>query len=632
MLARPGGGTEPVRRVVAVAVALLAVAALPASAQAAQDPRFEVFTPEPRLEPGATQTVTVELVNDDEASAVRVKTATNVRVTPRAGTTPFEILSGPQSVGRMAEGEVHPVAVRLEVPADASAGTYRIPISVSYEFDEGTRRTTTVEAVVVVPERPIVRVESVDADVFQEETGLVRVRARNAGTRTANAASMVFTSPNPAVTLGGSASTTVHVGDWQNGSERTVVVPVTTTAAASARTYPLEYRLTYRDRSGIEREGPPSTLAVPVAAGTRFAVADTAGTVPLGETDDVAVTLRNRGNATATDASVTLEATSPTLRFGNRSVSREFVGRWEPGEARTVSAEITAARSGTPRRHSIQAVVGFAFPGGVDSTAGPVDVGVDVTPAQAFAFEDVTVDLRGSTAFVSAAVTNEDDRTVRNAVGVLESADPAITVTDPSAPVGDLEPGASARVTFELRVAPDAPPGPRELRASVRYDRGGERTYRTRPEPIVAGFPTDRRLFSVEAENATLERDASNRLAVRLRNEGDEPLREIRARLGVAPPYESESPTSYVGRLGPGESTTLTFELTTPGDSVPTTDSLTLNVTAKTEAGRTVRAGPYVVPFSIPERGVAGGGVLWLVIGVAVVAALLAAGWWWLNQ
>lgn len=116
-------------RSIALGLALVvALAATPALAAVEDEPRFEAYTPEPRLEPGETQTVTIELVNDAEDPEDRVPPATAVRVEPRAGNTPFEIRSGTRSIGRMEDGEIREVDVRLTVPDDAPGGRYRLPL------------------------------------------------------------------------------------------------------------------------------------------------------------------------------------------------------------------------------------------------------------------------------------------------------------------------------------------------------------------------------------------------------------------------------------------------------------------------------------------------------------------------
>ena len=108
----------------------------------------------------------------------------------------------------------------------------------------------------------------------------------------------------------------------------------------------------------------------------------------------------------------------------------------------------------------------------------------------------------------------------------------------------------------------------------MRYDRVDDRRYSTRPTSVVPTVPADRDRFAIETVNGTLEPDASNSVDVRLTNEGGAPIDGVRARLGVAPPYESDKPAAYAGTLGPGESAALRFEVTAPEGAVAGTDSL----------------------------------------------------------
>jgi hypothetical protein len=186
--------------------------------------------------------------------------------------------------------------------------------------------------------------------------------------------------------------------------------------------------------------------------------------------------------------------------------------------------------------------------------------------------------------------------------------------------------------TFELRVAPDAYPGPRQFHARVQYGRGDSETYVSDPVSIRASFQTDEELFEVESVNATFGIDTTNRLQVRITNNGDERLTDIHARIAPTPPYESESPSSFIPSLDPGESATVTFEVTTPEDAVPTTDALPINVTARAPNDQSVVAGPYLVSFTIQEAGPGANDTIALAVGAVVVIVILGAGWWWLNR
>jgi hypothetical protein len=153
--------------------------------------------------------------------------------------------------------------------------------------------------------------------------------------------------------------------------------------------------------------------------------------------------------------------------------------------------------------------------------------------------------------------------------------------------------------------------------------------------PLLATFETDRQLFVVESVNATFGIDSTNHFNVRITNNGEDRLTDILSRLAVTPPYESDSPTSYIAALDPGESKMISFEVTTPEDAVATTDALSVNISATAPKDQTVFAGPYLVSFTIQEggRGVNDtNDIIMLAVGAFIVILILGAGWWWLNR
>lgn len=506
------------KRSLLVAVVLLGLLAAPTLAATEDEPRFEVFTPEPRLEPGASQTVTIELVNDAEDPEDSVPPATQVRVEPRAGKTPFEILSGSRSLGRMTDGEIHAVDVRLAVPADAPGDTYELPLELTYEYDGDERDEETVHATVEVPRRPIFRVTGAESDLRVGESGSINLTVGNVGSRAARATALEISLPNPGVTLGGTPTATGLVGNLSVGERRSVSVDATATAAASARSYPLEIRPTYRDRNGIEMQAPTRTANVTVA------------------------------------------------------------------------------------------------------------------PKQSVAVQNVSLDLYGTVGVLSATVENTGPAPTAGTVATVESTDATVNVLEGSASIGRLDVGDTADVTYGLRVSRGASSGRHRFELRLRYDRGAAEIYRTDPVSVVATVPADRQRFDVEVINGTLQPDTSNTIDVRLTNEGDVAVSDIRAMIRVIPPYESARPTAFAGTLDPGESRNLAFELTTPEDAAPGTDSLVLNVTGETTDGRAFTDGPHIVPVTYPAEATSDQSLVILIVGAIVVLVVLGAGFWWLRH
>jgi hypothetical protein len=501
-----------------VAALLVGLIAAPALAAVEDEPRFGTYTPDPRLDPGATQTVTIELVNDAKDPEDRVPTATNVRVEARRGNTPFEVVSGPRFVGQMADGDVHTVEVRLTVPQDTPCGTYRLPLRISHEYDGDERERDTVRATVEVPERPIVGLSAVESTLTVHESGTVTLNVSNVGTRAARATSLALTSPNPAIMFDESPETTVYLGNLSVGETRTVAVTAIAGESASERPNPIRVQPTYRDRFGIERSAPAQS------------------------------------------------------------------------------------------------------------------VNVSATRAQRIAVEDVSLSLYGTTGVLTAQVVNRGPAPTSSTTLSLDSTGASVRVVDGSIDVGQLDAGESTAVSTTLRVEPDASPGPHRLSSTVRYDRGGDRRYETRPTSVVAVVPENRDRFAVETVNGTLEPDDSNAVDVRVTNVGTDPIETVRARLGAEPPYESDKPTAYAGSLAPGDSVALTFEVTAPEDAVPGRDSLSVNLSGEAPDGRRFVESDHYLTLTYPPEGSAEQGVLVLVAGAVVVFLVLVTGAWWLRH
>lgn len=486
---------------------------------AAEDPRFETSVTEPRLTPGAEQVLTVQLTNDAADVDDRVSTATNVHVEAIAGDTPFEIRTGPQSVGIMADGDTSTVPIRLLVPMDAPAGGYDLPLRVTYEYDGDQRETTTVHARVRVPEHPLFEVEHVSSSLAVGEQGRATVRVQNNGSATAFETTFDVQSSSTAVTIERAQSSSYYLGDWNPGENRSLTLDMTASENAAAREYPLSITPTYDDATGIRTTGPSFT------------------------------------------------------------------------------------------------------------------VGVQLSPRQTFDVSDVSVTTYSDIVAVGhVSISNTGNRTVESALARITAASPNVRVVDATTTQGTLEPGDSTPVSFELRIAPDAAEGQRQLSAVVQYERSDGTTYEADPITFQAPISTNADVLELTPVNNTFDIDDTNRFVVEVTNTGPERLTDVQARLLVAAPYTSDAPSSYVGSLDPGESARVHFEMTTPEDAVESTDAIPIVVNASTERDRSVSTGATLVPITIESAESPTGGSTSILVGAIVVVFALLAGWWWLNR
>lgn len=606
-------------------VASVSVAAAPVAAQ--EDPRFEASVPEPDLAPGTQTTLTLSITNDAADVDDRATTASNVRVTARSGSTPIEVLSGEQLVGQLEDGASATVSVRVEVPADAPGGSYDLPLDVVYEYDGDERERTTINAAVDVPERPIFAIATERVDLFRSETGAVTLSVSNVGSRTATATRASVTAPGSEFSIGEGAGTIAHLGTLAPGETDEVTLPVA--ASGSATATDLRVEPTYENDNGLTVTAPARSVGVTAATGPRFDIVATNGQVSPGETGTVEWTMENRGEATAENVVVTLEATDAAVTFGDETTTTRFVDSWEPGESVTVETPITASPGARDGQYPLTATVAFDHAAGFPATAGPYDLGIPVSAVGTVSFDELILSHGGPQAVLTGVVRNDGDEPLENAVVDLVARTEGVTVRDGRTAVGSLDPGETAPVSATVLTG-TSDPMPLRFDGQVSYERDGADA-RSQPTSIRVDRAEEDAIFAVEGVNATLSIDAANELHVRVENLHDEELTDVRASLTVDPPYESQSPTAYVGTLGPGESAVVAFQVTTPEDGIATRDAVQVNVSGETVTDRTLRDGPHTVPIEV-GGGEAGGGSIAIAVLAIVVIALLGGGWWWLNR
>ncbi|MFB6132606.1 MAG: COG1361 S-layer family protein [Halanaeroarchaeum sp.] len=462
------------------------VAATPVAA--VEDPRFETYVPEPVVSPGQTERVTVQFLNDAKEVDDRVETARNVKATMESGSTPITIRSGTHLLGSLPDGR--PVADQfvLTVPEGVDPGTYRIPVTLTYEYDTDERERTTVYATVRVENRASFRVESVESDLAPGETGTISVTVRNTGTESATAATVSLTSKTASVRFGSSASATTFVGTIPPNETASVTVEATAPASAEPNTYPITARVSYENENGLERSSSPMTVGVTLVSGDgRFRFEDVTTSLRVGEEGSVKMTVRNPG-ATVSDVVVALQATGMHVS----PLETEYaVGTLESGAAEQVTFPIEISDGAEPSPRQLSFVVQYETRDGDDRTTTPEAVLAPVAPERdQFAIEPVDATVTaGQTGTVVLRVTNNGDRTVRNVNAKIFATDP-IGAPDDSAFAQSLAPGESTTMAFGVSVAGSAREKTYPLAMDFQYDVAGDsRLSKTYQVPIGASVP-----------------------------------------------------------------------------------------------------------------------------------------------
>lgn len=450
-------------------------------------------------------------------------------------------------------------------------------------------------------------------------------------------------------------SESVAVGSVPPG--KTTLPPVTVTVPESAApgTYDVPVELTYSYTRLVSYDGDDVSYAngrrtvddevtVRIDSRARFAVTGTRSTLQVGDTGRVTVTLENVGTARARTARVSLTAPSGDAQLApitenvstaggpSGSPPAVYVGTWRPGETRSASYTVTLDEEIDAEALALRATVAYEDTDGIARTSPPLSFGVDPTPEQSFALDDVESSLRvGRTGTLSGSLVNTGETEVSDVVVVLSTGSPELVPQPARVAVSDLEPGESASFAFDIRVADaaTATTQPADLTVRYRNQRGQRRQSDSLERPLEIAPQRDR--FAFTPVNATFAVDTENRLVARITNRQSVTVREVQVRINATAPFTSESSTAYVDALTPGESALVAFQVTVSEDAVPTTTAVDATVTARDPDGDRIRDGPYVIEATVTEPSGPGNTAL-LGGGVVAVVLILGAGWWWLRR
>lgn len=438
------------------------------------DPRFEAHVPEPTVQPGATTQLSVTLVNDAGGADDTAATATNVRVTPKSR-GPIDVESGTRLLGTMPDGQPTQTTVTISVPASIDAGTYRIPLEVTYEHD-GDRETTTVSAAVRVEERARFVVVSSNASAPVGGSGPVSVTLRNVGERDATDAVVTLESTTADVRFGESNAASRFVGTWESNETHTVTYDATIASAADPRPYSLDARVRFQNGDGVDADSGPLSVGVRPLPEQSFAIENVESTLRVNQDGALEGELVNTGPLPVENAVLVFEETGPTvapseteiavgdLAAGERanfSFATEITGEAEPGN-RQFTFQVRHSRDGDRVR------------------SDALDVQAEVA-AERPAFEvdsrNVTFTAGDSDRLV-VTVTNARDQPVRDVSAKIYASSP-LSTGDDEAFVERLGSGESATVVFDIGVGSSALSKTYSVKLDFRYDDAAGDTYVT---------------------------------------------------------------------------------------------------------------------------------------------------------
>ena len=630
------------------------------------DDDFEVTDVDSDLEPGETGTVEVTVENEEEDvtdARVTIQSLSPSITFGQAATANASVF-----VGEFEEGDTETVEVRATVAQDATEGEYPMQALVSYVDEEG-RRDSDGPFAFGVPVGGIVEefeVASVDSDLEPGERGTVEVTLNNTFENVTDA-TVSLQSVSPAISLGETVNTSQFVGDWNLSETKTVEVQATAAESATEGEYPIQTTASYTDGENRTGRAGPLTFGAGVSQSVDdFEVVNVNSTVPVGGEGTIRVTLNNT-EENATEATVSLESISSNFQLGEGVNATQFVGRWGVGERRTVEYEVSASNATEQRSYAFRTSVSYTDSGNQGARGGPFTIGVTPLSEQSFALSNTTANLRvGSEGNVSGAVTNEGPQVARNAVVQLTVNNPNIDVQQNEVALGTLQAGETANFSFSVDLSSNAEAGVQQFAYVIEYDNQDGEPRRSERLKTQVEIEPDRNAFIVggggseedDETDGTNQTDGNrSRLNVQGQevaqtqqsgqNESEEPLTPGESRVVTVPitnnrdvtyrnievqaftndPLSLADDQAFISELRPGETATVSFEVSVSGDALPGTYPISMDFQYDTPDGDTQLSDTYEVPIEVEEQeggllsSITDGGIPWLLIVVALLVA-----------
>ncbi|WP_239638571.1 COG1361 S-layer family protein [Halorubrum distributum] len=386
----------------------------------------------------------------------------------------------------------------------------------------------------------------------------------------------------------------------------------------------LKYSYTGEVVGGVSRDDSERTtvdIDVEVTDDARFKIVDISTDAQVGDRGTLDATIKNVGATAAYDATVALESLSSGLALGQRASDAALVGSIAPGEQVTIPYDVSFTSTAPVREYPISGQVSFETREGISRADQGLTAGVTPLTEQTFAIEDVESTLRvGEDGEITGTVENTGPVATDNVV--IRYADTAgnLIPIEQFAAVGSLDSGESTRFTLPLSVGGTAEPGLRTIDVAVQYrnDEGATRAY---SDVVVnAEVASERDSFSVAIENRSIDAGGTRTVEVTVTNNLGEPASDLEARLFANDPLETgDTDTGYVQSLGAGESTTMTFELSTTDSATPgSTYPISLDFRYDDVDGDSQLSDTYRVPIEVTAS--EGGG---LPLPIIILAALV---------
>ncbi|MFP4218873.1 MAG: COG1361 S-layer family protein [Salinarchaeum sp.] len=364
---------------------------------------------------------------------------------------------------------------------------------------------------------------------------------------------------------------------------------------------------------------------------------DNDGTVQSGNPSE-------RGQVTtARSANIELSAEDAPITI---ETNQQSIGSISEDAAEDVPINVTVPEDADPGTYEIEAEIDYSYTsriapeGGVEtelseSTTETIEIEIKDEPR--FRFETVDSDVQvGESGTLNVSVENVGSQ---RATAVDARLTPTGSLIDfggddqGTARIRSLAPGESEVAQYDVTVSPDAGAGGYSADGEVEYtDPDGVRSVDDRAALSAGIFPTpERDDFSVEMATDSVTAGETVPIEVTVTNNRNERVTDIEGKLFADDPLSSDDDEGFAGALDPGESTTMTFELSADSGATEKVFPVSMDFRYDDAEDDSRVSDTYRVPVQVTEPEESGGPPIALIGGAMLVVVLIGAGYWFLR-
>ncbi|WP_253737462.1 COG1361 S-layer family protein [Halohasta salina] len=436
------------------------------------------------------------------------------------------------------------------------------------------------------------------------------------------------------------ADGTAAVGSLPPGESVTVPLAVTAPASADGDEGELDVEIEYTyteidDDNTADDETDTDEFDVDIEVGerSRFAIEDAETDAQVGTDGLVDVELENVGEGDAENVRVTARSPTGGVTIGagsgggtatgvdtppqrgdnggrNASLSERadmstesaaFLGDLDEGDDETVSFDSRIDSEVSVESYLLEVTVVYEDEDGILRESATLAAAVEPTGAQTFALSDVDSSLAvGESGTITATLENTGPEAVETPVVSAEPASDRIDIGEGQIAVEDLDEDESANISFEADVSGEADPGPRPVTFTVEYGVDDERLD---SDPFVrrVAVADDEPAFTITAVDAAVPAGTTQTVQFNVTNNRAEALSNINVFLYPDGPLDVDADEAFLSDLEPGESETISVDVSVDEGTEPRTYPLEADVRYDSETDDDLISQVYQVPIDVTE-------------------------------